>query len=112
MNRTALEIATTDRPLSSIGIDPSSELGAMLTGCRLRLYWLHRGYDVPVVVRLTVPPVASKTKARREPCYAAQLEMRLSRRINGGEAFAVRQAALDEIEALVAGLNAQRRVAA
>lgn len=112
MNRTALEIATTDRPLTSLNIDPSSELGAHLTGCRLRLYWLRRGYDVPVVVRMTVVPALSTTKARREPCYAAQLDLPFARRVNGSEVFSIQKLVLDEIEALVTTPAAARKVAA
>jgi hypothetical protein len=112
MNRIALEIATTDRPLTSLNIDPSSELGAHLTGCRLRLYWLRRGYDVPVVVRQTVAAAMSTTKARRQPCYAAQLDMPFARKVTGHEVFSIQQLLLDEVEALVTSPAVARKVAA
>lgn len=100
------DIMRTDRPVSSLGIDPSSELGARLLAARMRLCWLRRGFDVPVIVRLTVPPVKTGTKARREPCFGAHLVREATRRVNGDEALVLVRAIEDEVEAaLTSRLN-------
>lgn len=94
-------IVHTPRSLLDMGVDPSSELGARLLACRLRLHWLRRGTDVPAIIRLTVPPIMNGSKARREPCYAPLLQFEAARGVHESAVPRLLRAIEDEVDALL-----------
>jgi hypothetical protein len=92
-------ILFSDRKLASLGIDPSSELGARLLGARIKLYWISQYWDVPVVV-------TSKTSSFREDeigrmqarvVYSPVIVQKLARKVTVEEALNLRIKVMEEV---------------
>lgn len=91
------------RPISSMGIDPSSERGARLLAIRIKRYWLVRNVDVPVVVEKKVPIDHFKGKKRTisNVVWGATARWREAIKVNDDVKRVLLSALDDEMEALL-----------
>lgn len=109
----AHEIANNpDRFVSSLGIDPSTEIGANLLACRLRLYWLQRGFYVPATVQCTVRASTNGVKTKRLPVYSASLVTTAAQRVTEAELPALKAAIEAEIQMWLNEVKTPAKVAA
>lgn len=77
------ELVDPMRPLVSLGIDPSTAIGAHILALRLRRFWLGRNYDVPTEVYVVQSRVDSKGGARcGHTIYSARADFKAAKKID------------------------------
>lgn len=91
---------TSDQPLVSMKIDPSSERGARLQAIRLRLKWLEKGWDVPVTYSVVVHSSIrknGKVGSKARDIYSPKLLFEHGRKVSPEEANKVKDIILNEM---------------
>jgi hypothetical protein len=83
------QVSPANAPLMAQGVDVSKRAGAYQLGKQIRLYWLRRGWDVPVKVNLVAQEINGgkckdgSNKARM--VYSPQADFTAAKRLNAIE---------------------------